>query len=364
MKVARIVRSKYAMPVLALTLINLLFILGYLIPGYLPLGPFGKPNPAAVFLPIIVDLFAVVFWFRSYLLLITRKIFCSTGAIRVHAAEPIATFDPLDYMKFNTIDNLSPHAMNALCDLVWEKHGRDTEIMDYHLEELLMPIIRNFRDIEYMKYLGEEYYDHGVHGIMIQEYREDGGSTFLGRRGGKASGNAVMVNPAGMVRPYGPNSICYTTVENYWGLDLFGYEMYDEENPGETIKYYGVPHYILAGVLDHNPYFKLGDHMIVYGTEPLPQCVRALVEDNEKVVENELHKRPRWIWTFAAKVEDINSDARINYIKHEIKEVGKSIKKLSDNFEVVKKTEERITDKESEEPEEPEAAESNGGEEE
>lgn len=375
MKVKRIVRSKYLLHYVFLTIMMMMLALGYIISGYLPFGVFGEPDPVVIFAPVIADAFIAVFWFRDYVLLITDKVLTRLGIIRVHSEESVSTFDPLDFMKFNDIKKLSPAAMADLTGEVRKKYGPDAEPEQKHMREILMPVIREFRDREYEKYLSSHDYDKLVHGVMIQECREDGGNRLFGRRGARTSGNAVLVNPVGMVRQHGTDAVCVCEVENYWGLDIIGFELQvpngskhtdddgddltnqilieieqrEEPDRYDTVRFQGLPHYIVYGVLAHNPWFKLGDHLIEYGTEQVPECVRALVQDNIGVTEfEELQKRPRYVWDFPGAVIDLDPLARIQYIQNRIDDEGKSIKSISDYYGVTKKVEEKATGTEPE----------------
>lgn len=396
MKLRRIVRTKYALHFVFATIMLNFLMFGILIPGHLPFEPFGEPDPTVIFMPLIIDGFVAIFWFRNWVLLITDKVITRLGIVRVHSEDSVATFDPLDYVHFNKIENLSPLALNDLYDLVWEKHGRGTQPKEKHMKEVLMPKILEFRDREYKNYLGgrtfsevagkkemladgPNNYDILVHGVMLQECREDGGNRLFGRRGSRISGNAVLTTPIGMVRQQGTDSINYCEVESWWGIDLFGFEMKvpkqsndsktpiddltnqielelelelgDLQDEYENIKFQGLPHYIFLGMMAHNPWFRPGEHMVLWGTEPVPECVRALIEDNKDVTDHkELEKRPRWAFGFPANVIDINPKARIQYIEYNTSEEVKSIKKISDNYAVVKKIEEKAAGKDGESP--------------
>ena len=404
MKVQRIVRSKYILHFIFITLMINMAALGLLIQGYMPFGPFGEPDPTMVFMPIVIDAFIVIFWFRDYVLLITDKVITRLGIIRVHSEDSVAVFDPLDYIHFNKIENLSAYAFNDLFDTVQEKYSVDGQVVTVeqkHMKEILFPIIEEFRDREYQKYLGArdteevklidgtfetsilpdvgpDNYDKLVHGVMPQDCREDGGNRLFGRRGARTTGNAVLVTPHGMVRQQGPDSICYCEILSWWGVDLYGFklkvprhkktkatngddddtlvneivnEIEKQENPEEweIITLPGLPHYIFYGVLDHNPWFRPGDHAVLWGTEPTPEAVRALVEDNKDVTDfNELQKRPRWVFGFPATVEDINAKARIAYIKYNTDEDIEIIKRIGDSFGLAKQMEEKAIGKEEE----------------
>lgn len=380
MKVRRIVRSKHLVNIIFLILINVMFAVGFLIQGYMPFGPFGEPDPMAIFIPMALDGIIIYYWARSYLLLITDKIFTIRGLIRVHSRKPINVFDPLKYVKWNKIKNLSDRALADLTNMVYDKYGRKDKdgheilVEQKHLDELLMPKIIEFRDREYQNYLGKKDYNKLVHGVMLQEYYEDGGSWQFGWRGAKRRGNAVMVNPVGMVRNYGTDAIQYTNILNFWGIDIFGFELncpkkhsdggddlvsqivmdiegHENQPEYEAVRFLGLPHYIILAVRDLNPNFRLGDNMICYGTEPLHNCVRALVEDNEFVEDSELTARPRWIWGFPAVDVNIDPDARIKYIEDGLKaKISKSITDTADSYDRVKQVEEKATGKQEPEP--------------
>jgi hypothetical protein len=394
MTVKRIVRSKHLVNIVFLMILSVMFSLGFLIQGYMPFGPFGEPDPTVIFIVIILDSIIVYYWARSYLLLITDKIFTIRGLFRVHSRKPINIFDPLKYVKFNKIKNLSKEALAQLTVLVHAKYGtHDKDGLEIiaeqkHLEEFLMPKIVEFRDREYKNYLGKMDYNRLVHGVMLQEYYEDGGSWQFGWRGAKRRGNAVMVTPVGMVRNYGTDAIQYSNILNFWGIDIFGFELKcpkkhtqtndiddltneivmnieNDLNPPEyeTLRFLGLPHYIILAVIDLNPNFRLGDHMVCYGTEPLHNCVRALVEDNEFVQDSELVARPRWIWGFPAIDVNIDPEARIKYIEDGLKaKMAKSITDTADSFDRVKQVEEKATGKQEPEPVAPVPVDENGKE--
>ncbi len=347
-KVRRIVRSRLFWPLFAISSMVGLVSLGYLIQGYIPMGPFGNPDPTVIIFPLLVDGFAAWFWFRSYCLFITDKVVTSRGPFRVHNREPIAIFDPLDYVKFNKVENLSDEAFKALVKWVEEKYGEGSIVFQKHLEEYLMGVLKDFRDAEYKNYISRHDYDSLAHGLFLQEYREDGGDRRVsGFRGSRNGGNAVLVNPVGMVRNYGSDAICYTYVENFWGLDLFGFELENAETK-EVERFPGLPHYILLAVLEHNPYFRLGDHMVSYGTEPLHPCVRAKVEENKDLPDNHklLESRPKYAWTLAAPIVGINGKARIAQLEHLITQRSAKWQKLKDGFDLAKAAQDKVEGKE------------------
>ena len=111
-----------------------------------------------------------------------------------------------------------------------------------------------------------------------------------------------------------------------------------------------------------NPNFRLGDHMVCYGTEPLHNCVRALVEDNEFVQDSELVARPRWIWGFPAIVTNADPKARIKYITGLKDALTNSIANTSKSYDVVKEKEEKAMGKQEPEPVTPVPVDENGKE--
>jgi hypothetical protein len=374
MRVKRIVRSKYILRFIFVTILLFMTAGMLVIDGYIPLEPFGEPDPAILFMLIIIDAFAAIFWFRDYVLLITDKVLTRLSIVRVHSEESVSEFDPLNYVQFNDIKNLSNEAYFDLAWLVHLVYG-DVEPEQKHMAALLMPVIREFRDAAYEDYLGEFNYDKLVHGIMIMECWEDGGNRLLGRKGSRTNGDAVLVTPKGMVRRHGTDSVCVCEVKNYWGMDILGFELQEadevkdgdgnelvtqilneidhRENPEKfkKTKFQGLPHYMILGVMDKHPWFRLGEHIIEHGTEPIPESVRALVQDNMSVMKfKELQKHPRFVYDFPGVVTDIDPNARIEYIKGRIADEGKTIKNISDKFETVKVNEDKVTNKPEEEP--------------
>jgi len=342
MRVSRIVRSKLLPWVMLGLLISLMILAGYVVDGYIPLGPFGEPDLVIMMFPIVVGIVMGMLAIRAWLLYITDFIYTNRGLVRVHSRDPIAIIDPLDYIRWAKIADMSQPARDALENMVVAKEGAAVVLEDRHIEEYLMPILRSWRDKQHLAYVSEEEYDRLVHGILPMEYREDGGNRAFGKRGSRSVGNAVLVTPVGMVRNYGADAICYTYIDNFWGLDIFGYSL-TSDLTGERITFQGLPSYIIEAVLDHNPGFRLGDHMICHGTEPVPECVRAMVEAHQEVQGRELYKRPRWLWTFGVPEIPIDGTSRQEYVQDNIKDATKIRSGILDGFSEVKDAEDKLT---------------------